>query len=160
MSFLISHPEGYTFVSADEVPEDFVVKCYPESRIVDQTLPVEQWQSTIDHWAIDYDLPKKTIRGLFRYTEFKTFEEAVVKCNLLGLRCDKYDWLALPPSRAKNGGWCRHICSIPNYGSVLIPISRFDEEKVKIYKKRLGKDYDYYVKTHPHFLDPYSMRYV
>ena len=104
MSFLISHPEGYAFVSPNEVPEDFVVKCYPASRIVDQTLPVEQWRSTIDHWEIDYDLPEKTIQGLFRYTKFKTFEEAAVKCNLLGLRCDKYDWLALPPSRAKNDG--------------------------------------------------------
>ena len=159
MSFLISHPEGYSFVSPDEVPEDFVVKCYPESRIVDQTLPVEQWRSTIDYWEIDYDLPEKTIQGLFRYTKFKTFEEAAVKCNLLGLRCDKYDWFVLPPSRTKNG-WSRHICSIPHYGSVLIPINSFDEEKVKIYKKILGKDYYYYVKTHPHFLDPYSMRYV
>ena len=143
MSFLISHPEGYTFVSVDEVLKNFVVKCYPEARIVDQTLPIEQWQSTIDHCEIDYDLPEKTIQGLFRYTEFKTFEEAAIRCDLLGLKCDKYDWLILPPSRTKNG-WSRHICSISNCGSVLIPISNFDEEKVKMYKKRLGKDYKRY----------------
>lgn len=103
MSFRISHPKGYVFISADEVPEDFYVKCYSVKRpnlsfdeIVNTDLPYDDNHWHVECWEIDYDLPDKSIVGLVRYTRFKTFEEAAIKCDLLGLRCVKCKWLGYP----------------------------------------------------------------
>lgn len=127
---------------------------YPETVPVDQTAPVKDWKFKVDHWEVDYDLPEKSVRELYRYTNFNTFEEAAIHCGLLGLKCIACEWLALPPSRSKDGGWCWHICDIPHYGSILVPLDIYDQEKVRIYKAQFKEDYDDYVKSHPGFLTP------
>lgn len=142
---LIPHPEGYIFVSPDEVPEDFVVKCYLESRIVDQILPVEQWQSTIDYWEIDYDLPGKSIAGLVRYTAFKTFEEAAVKCDLLGLKCVKCKWLGYPLVKVGDQWTMSGLAPQGTY----IPEEGYDEFAEQFYRDKLGEHYEEWMSMFP-----------
>lgn len=87
MSFLISHPSGYTYISPVEVPSGFFVKCYPHIGFVDENIIVDEKFIESDkaldpsihkikYWKIDYDLPKKSITGLLRYSKFASFEEA------------------------------------------------------------------------------------
>ena len=139
MSFLIPHPEGYTFASPADLPEDFAVKCY---------------QLALDEWEVTYDLPNQSVKGLYRYTKFSTFEEAAVRCSVLGLKCIKCKWLMLPPKKGEDGKWYRSILSLPHFGAVLVPIDKYDSEKARIYKEKLGSDYDEYVMANPGFLAP------
>lgn len=141
MSFLISHPPGYSYISPTEVPEGFVIKCYAVPKYNDNGIGTNE----IDHWEIDYDLLNQSVEGLLRYTKFKTFEEASIKCSLLGLKCIESRWLRLPMSKGKDGHWYMRWCSIPHFGEVLVPVKSFDKEMERIYREHLGEFYDEYM---------------
>ena len=152
MSFLISHPEGYTFVSADEVPEDFYVKCYSVKRpntsideIVNNDLPYDKLNWHVACWEIDYDLPNRSIVGLVRYTRFKTFEEAAIRCELLGLKCVKCKWLGYPLAKV-GGHWI--MSGIAPQG-MYIPEEGYDEFTERFYREKLGKNYEEFMNMFP-----------
>ena len=145
MSFLISHCDDWTYVSPVNVPEDFYVKCYSVEECVDYNVPYDKREYVVDHWEIDYDLPEQSIRGLLRYTHFKTFEEAAIECNLLGLKCIECKWLSYPPSKTKDGHWYWHMCTIPHFNEVLVPVDAYEQEKERIYRKCLKDSYDEYM---------------
>lgn len=156
MSFLISHPSGYTYVSPTEVPPGFFVKCYPYIGFIDESTTVDEKFiesgkasdpsiHEIKHWEIDYDLPKRSVAGLLRYSRFASFEEAALKCAALGIDCVKCRWLYLPRYKGKDGHWCISWCSVPHCNEVLVPVDRYEEEKERIYRERLGGDYDEYM---------------
>jgi hypothetical protein len=152
MSFLISHPEGYTFVSPDEVPEDFVVKCYSIEKtntsldeIVNSDLLYDKSNWHIEYWEVDYDLPNKSIVGLVRYTRFKTFEEAAIMCELLGLKRVKCKWLGYPLAKVGNH-W---IMSGISPQGIYIPEEGYDEFAERFYRKNLGEHYEEFMNMFP-----------
>ena len=100
MCMRISHPGGYLYVSPAEVPNGFYVKCYPVC-VYDEN--AEDGRGTA--WETDYDLDRKSIRGFLRYERFGSFEEACVRCAVLGLACRKCRFLAMPPEMHADGSW-------------------------------------------------------
>ena len=152
MCMRISHPSSYTWVSPDEVPEDFYVKCYGVERpnvsideIVNNDLPYDKHNWHVEHWEIDYDLPDKSIVGLMRYTRFKTFEEAAIKCELLGLKCVKCKWLGYPLSKVGNHWIMSGIAPQGTY----IPEEGYDEFAERFYRENLGEHYEEFMNMFP-----------
>lgn len=152
MCMRISHPSSYTWVSSNEVPKDFYVKCYTVKgpkisidEIVNNDLPYNDEYWCVDHWEIDYDLPNKSIVGLIRYTAFGSFEEAAIRCNMLGLKCVKCKWLGYP---LKKVGDTWIITGISPQG-IYIPEEGYDEFAEKFYRKNLGDNYEEFMKMFP-----------
>lgn len=152
MCMRISHPSSYTWIPPDEVPEDFYVKCYSvESpnididEMVNKDLPYDDNHWHVEYWEIDYDLPDKSIVGLVRYTRFKTFEEAAIKCKLLGLKCVKCKWLGYPLIKVK-GHWI--MSGIAPQGTY-IPEEGYDEFAERFYRENLGENYEEFMNMFP-----------
>ena len=152
MSMRISHPSSYTWISPDEVPKDFYVKCYSvESpnididEMVNKDLPYDDNHWYVEYWEIDYDLPDKSIVGLVRYTRFKTFEEAAIKCKLLGLKCVKCKWLGYPLAKVGNH-W---IMSGISPQGIYVLEEGYDEFAERFYRKNLGEHYEEFMNMFP-----------
>ncbi len=152
MSMRISHPSSYTWVSSDKVPEDFYVKCYSVKRsnasldeIVNSDLPYDKSNRHVMCWEIDYDLPDKSIVGLVRYTRFNTFEEAAIKCKLLGLKCVKCKWLGYPLAKVGDHWIMSGIAPQGTY----IPEEGYDEYAERFYREKLGENYEEFMNMFP-----------
>lgn len=148
----ISHPSSYTWISSDEVPEDFYVKCYnvespniDTDEMVSKDLPYDDNHWHVDYWEIDYDLTDKSIIGLMRYTKFKTFEEAAIKCKLLGLKCVKCKWLGYPLAKVGDHWIMSGIAPQGTY----IPEEGYDEFAERFYREKLGKNYEEFMNMFP-----------
>lgn len=148
----ISHPYSYTWIPPDEVPEDFYVKCYSVKRpnasldkIVNSDLQYDKSNRHVMCWEIDYDLPDKSIVGLVRYTRFKSFEEAAIKCKLLGLKCVKCKWLGYPLAKVGDH-WI--ISGIAPQG-IYIPEEGYDEFAERFYRENLGEHYEEFMNMFP-----------
>ena len=93
-------------------------------------------------WAVDYHLPGKIIAGLPRFTLFKSFEEAAIRCSMLGFKCVKCKFL-LCPAKTVDEIW---ILSPVN--GKFIPEEGYDEFAEKYYRKTLGEQYDEFMENH------------
>lgn len=138
---------GLASIMPEDVPKGFYVMCIKISRCTNYVASIVDRSEKAAYktiWEVDYHLPEKTIAGLPRYIEFKSFEEAAIRCDMLGLKCIKCKWLPYPWKTAY-GSWTVPFLPQGTY----IPEEGYDEFAEKFYRKKLGEHYDEFMENHP-----------